>query len=108
VIKYVPGMSDQNLSKQTLDEVKRILWKRLDKKKFKAFVYGSRARGTARKFSDVDIGIEGPTKIDSLTLVELESDFEESDLPYVVELTDFNEVDKDFYRIARSKTISLN
>jgi type I restriction enzyme S subunit len=54
----------------------------------RVYVYGSRAKGTAHKFSDVDLAIESERPIDRQTLSELRNAFAESDLPYAVDVTD--------------------
>jgi len=52
-------------------------------------IFGSRAKGLSKPGSDVDLAImnEG---INSKTLLKLNNDFEESTLPYKVDLVDFN------------------
>lgn len=63
--------------------VESILSRRLPGRKVLAF--GSRAKGRARKHSDLDLAIVGPAP-DDLTLAELRLDFEESDLPFKVDV----------------------
>ena len=38
-------------------EIKKLIFQFLDSKKHKAFIFGSRAVGKAKKYSDYDIGI---------------------------------------------------
>lgn len=63
----------------------------------KIFLFGSRARGQARRGSDADIGIEF---LDDATFRKLKSKFdtfwEESIIPFRVELIHFDRVDMDF------------
>jgi len=40
-------------------EIKEIIFRFLDTKKYQVFIFGSRATGKAKKFSDYDIGIWG-------------------------------------------------
>lgn len=96
------------LDTKTVSEIKKIVFSYLDPKKDKIFIYGSRARGGDRKFSDVDIGIVSKRKLDTLTLSNIEEAFEESDIPYTVEVVDFNTVTSDFRRLALKKIIELN
>ena len=65
------------------------------------FLFGSRARNTLRKSSDIDIGFSGLsestfTRIRDLLLSELE----ESLIPYHVDLVNFDSVSCDFKAIA--------
>ena len=52
-------------------------------------LFGSRAKGIFHKGSDVDLAIDGGS-VTQKTLRKIKSDFEESDLPYRVDLLDFN------------------
>lgn len=67
------------------------------------YLYGSRARGSAQPFSDIDLYIEGPVREDELT--ELRAQFEESNLPMKVDLTYdlsptfLKQIQKDFVRL---------
>lgn len=63
---------------------KKILKSTLSKYPYHFYAYGSRVKGTARKYSDLDICYQ--EKIPSYVLVEIEKDLEESDLPFIVEL----------------------
>ena len=52
-------------------------------------IFGSRANGTSKPGSDIDLAIMNKG-INSKTLLKLKSDFEESSLPYKVDLVDFH------------------
>jgi predicted nucleotidyltransferase len=52
------------------------------------YVYGSRSRGNAHKFSDVDLAIESEQPLDDNLIPLLRNAFAESNLPYVVDITD--------------------
>ncbi len=61
------------------------------------WVFGSRAKGTARTFSDLDLMIDNNHQPLPLTLLtQLLDDFEESDLPYKVDVVDWNSISDDF------------
>lgn len=96
------------LDAQTVNAVKKILFQFLDSQKDKAFVFGSWAIGNARTLSDIDIGIQSRRSIPDDTFSDLEEAFEESDLPYVVEVVNFNTVSDKFKAIACQKIIYLN
>ena len=56
----------------------------LAKYPYKFYAYGSRVKGTARKFSDLDLCYQ--ENIPSYKVVEIEGKLEESDLPFRIEL----------------------
>lgn len=86
--------------------IKKIVYSILDPKLYSVFIFGSRATGTDQKFSDIDIGIEGQVLHANVRL-EIEEAFEESDLPYNVEIVDFSRVRKNFREVAKQKIIPL-
>jgi len=87
--------------------IKQIVNQYIDPKKNKAFIFGSRAKQNNIRFSDYDLGLSGQ-EIDSETYFELQAAFEESNLPYKVDIVDFNKVSKKFQDIAEEKIIPLN
>ena len=86
-----------DLKKELLDKVKQIL--NANVPQYKALMFGSRIYGTARKFSDIDIALIGPEKIDWREIENLKDVFAESDLPMIVDIVDFNSVSKSFKMI---------
>ncbi len=99
-----------------IDIVKQIVLKHIPKDNFAVFLFGSRAVGNAKPLSDIDIGILGLEPLPTIIKVDLESDLEESIVPYKIDLIDFYQVDKDFKKEALNtiqiwncpKNISLN
>ena len=63
---------------------------------YKVFVFGSRVRNSHRKYSDIDLGIWGKKPVSHKIMGKLESELEESDLPYRVDVVDFTVVDDQF------------
>ena len=88
------------LDATTIEMIKKILFKYLDFKKDKAFIFGSRATGNTRKFSDIDIGVRSEREIDTLLLSDIEEAFEESNIPYTVDVVDFSQVRDKFKQFA--------
>jgi len=68
-------------------DIEQTLKKHLRKKHASAFLFGSFVRGA--HFHDLDVGIMGA---DTETLTALRDDFEESTLPYHVDVVDFSKV----------------
>ena len=96
------------LDKKFTNEMKKIVFRYLDSRKDKVFIFGSRALGDNRKFSDVDLGIISKRKIPYMLISDLEEALEESDIPYKVEIVDFSTVSKRFKNLALKKIVSLN
>ena len=77
------------LSDKEFDEMTAIFGK--FKNLEKVILYGSRAKGNYKKFSDVDITLEG----DNLTLADLfqiQDLLYESDLPYMFDVSIFSSI----------------
>lgn len=96
------------LDKINEKKVKETILRFIDPNKYKAFIFGSRASGSAREFSDLDIGIKGENPVPGNLIVELKGAFEESDLPFRVDVVDFSFIPDNFAQIASHNTIPLN
>lgn len=73
----------------------------------KAWAFGSRVLGTAKKFSDLDLAIEDKKELSIDTLGELRYAFEESDLPISVDLLDMRTVRMPFRQIVEGQRVPL-
>jgi len=62
----------------------------------RVFVFGSRARGGARKYSDLDLALAWSRPLGLELLGQLAEALSESDLPYKVDLVDLATVDPAF------------
>lgn len=60
------------------------------------FVFGSRATGRARKFSDLDLALVPEQALDWRVLARLREDFEESDLSITVDVIDWTQAGAEF------------
>jgi len=87
--------------------IKEIIFKFLDPKEYRVFIFGSRATGRAEKYSDYDVGILGKKPVPSVTKVLIEEALEESDLPYKVDIVDFSEIPEKFKEVALEKIKKL-
>ncbi|MBO1926483.1 nucleotidyltransferase domain-containing protein [Thiomicrorhabdus sp. 6S2-11] len=63
------------------------------------WVFGSRAKGRATYQSDLDLAIECQSLLDSKIISRLKYEFEESKLPFMVDIVDFNSVSDSFREI---------
>ena len=59
-----------------------------------ALIFGSRADGTNKESSDVDIAIKCPAS-DTTTIGKLLVDFEESSLPFFFDVVDYNKTENE-------------
>jgi predicted nucleotidyltransferase len=94
------------LTQKQLKIIKEIVFARLDPKRYFVFIFGSRSTGTSEKFSDIDIGIEGPG-LPVETKIDIEDAFEASELPYRVDVVDFSTVSSKFKQVAKQSIITL-
>jgi predicted nucleotidyltransferase len=72
---------------------------------YRIFLFGSRAEGTARERSDIDIGIEGPCPVPHEALALIQEELEEAPTLYSVDIVDFSRVPEKFRRIARRRQL---
>ena len=61
-----------------------VLKQILSKHPYRFYAYGSRVKGTARKFSDLDLCFQ--EEIPREIIYQIKDELEESDLPFLVEL----------------------
>ena len=73
----------------------------------KAWAFGSRVNGTARKFSDLDIALDADGEMDLRTMAELRHAFQESDLPMSVDLIDLATVTPAFRKRIAKERVAL-
>lgn len=59
------------------------------------FIFGSRATGRAKKYSDVDIAIKSEQITDKIKSL-IEMDLENSTIPYEVDIVDLNSISEQF------------
>jgi len=73
-----------------------------------AWVFGSRATGRARKYSDLDVAIDAGRALSFDELAALRESFSDSDLPYRVDIVDWQTADERFRRIVTADRVPLN
>ena len=75
-------------------------------KEYKLYIFGSRVNGNARKYSDIDIAIESD-KLTPAIKSQIELDFENSTLPYEVDVIDLNNFSNDFKNLIKNTLIEI-
>lgn len=86
----------------------KILTEILKDYPYEFFVHGSRVRGDFSPLSDLDIMIKAKKAIPQSIKEELSYKFDNSLLPYVVNLSDFNTMDERFYDLIKDNLTKLN
>jgi predicted nucleotidyltransferase len=88
-----------------LEIVREILRRHLPGREVWAF--GSRVKGKARTFSDLDLAVLGDQPLALSTRADLAEDFSESDLPYKVDIVDWATTSERFREIIRAEYLVL-
>ncbi len=86
-----------DLSPNHLRTVQQILAEHVPACEVRAF--GSRVTQSAKKYSDLDLAVVGVTALDRNTLARLKEAFEDSDLPILVDVLDWQEISPSFREI---------
>lgn len=66
------------------------------------WAFGSRAGGTPKPFSDLDLVIVGPEPLSLAARADLSHAFSESDLPWKVDLVDWHSISPAFKKIIQT------
>ena len=73
----------------------------------KVHVFGSRARGPAKAWSDLDLVLEAPAPLSLELFATLAEAFEESELPWKVDIVDRKAVSDGFGRLIDQSKVAL-
>ncbi len=84
-----------DLSDDQLSLVKQILFTHLNDEA-EVYVFGSRAKNTARKYSDLDLLLKAASPLDYGSMGLLEEAFSDSDLPFKTDLLDWHRISEEF------------
>ena len=90
-----------NVSPEHLETIKKILAAYVGGCEVRAF--GSRINGTARDHSDLDLAVVASDKMERRAKMLLKEAFEESDLPFRVDVVDYNAISDEFRATIDSK-----
>ncbi|MFC0308766.1 nucleotidyltransferase family protein [Gallibacterium trehalosifermentans] len=94
-----------DIQPQHLAIVKQILQDFLPEYEVRAF--GSRVKGTASQFSDLDLVIMSDTPLSLRRLCDVENAFSDSDLPYTVDVVDWAATSAEFQKIIAQKYVVI-
>jgi len=86
-----------DLTPEQLETVRRIAAEHLPDATLLAF--GSRVRGTARPYSDLDLAIMATGPLPIACIEAVKDAFSESDLPFSVDVVDYRAVSDAFRRV---------
>ena len=81
------------------DQHWKIVQEILNKYPYTFYAYGSRVKGTQKRFSDLDLCFIEP--IPWNIRAHIDEDFEESDLPFKVDVIDWNLMASDFQELIK-------
>ncbi len=73
----------------------------------RVWVFGSRATWATKDSSDLDLALEGDGEIPARSLSALEAAFEDSDLPYAVDVVDTRRIGERFREIVAEQRVAL-
>ncbi len=97
---------DIDISPRHLELIKRILRKNLPVSA-QVWAFGSRVKATAKPYSDLDLAIDAHEPLSLTILAKLSDDFEESILPYKVDIIDWQTVDKAFKQYIQADRVQI-
>jgi uncharacterized protein len=73
----------------------------------KAWVFGSRVTGRARRYSDLDLAIDAGRRLTLDEMARLSEAFSDSDLPYRVDFIDWQEINHNWRQSIASERMAL-
>lgn len=88
-----------------LETVREILRKHVPSRRVVAF--GSRTTGRSKPFSDLDLAIQGDFPVPTAILAALADDFDESSLPFKVDIVDWATTEQSFRDIIARDAVTL-
>ena len=83
-----------------------IIQQILTKYPYRFFAYGSRVKGKAEKYSDLDLCYQEEIPLNILSRIS--EDFEESDLPFKVDLVAWKWMSPEFQNLIEKDLIAIN
>lgn len=95
-----------NITAQELKTIKKILKKHIPSSA-EFYIFGSRADNSARANSDLDLLIKDKIQIPGHIMEYLKEEFEESNIPFKVDVIDSHRISEDFRKKILNKAIKI-
>lgn len=92
-----------DIARHELEIARDILRKRVPG--YEVWAFGSRVKGTSRRFSDLDLAVISDTPMGCALAGDLQEDFSESDLPFRVDIVDWAATSNAFRQIIEERKI---
>ena len=73
----------------------------------RVWAFGSRVQGRAKRFSDLDLAVEGEAALEWQQLFALKDAFSESDLPITVDVLDLRSISPEFRLLVERERVAL-
>ena len=89
-------------------EVRQIAMEVLGNQQVDLYLFGSWAKGTPAVYSDIDIAVGSPVPLPPGIFARLRERFEESHIPYRVDVVDLNSVAPEFREKVKQQGVSWN
>lgn len=96
-----------NLEERYLDRIKNIINSIILDDNLEIYVFGSRATGKARQYSDVDIALKLNEKIDTNKISKINIELENTTIPYEVDVIDLNSISDSFKKCIEKDLIKV-
>ena len=96
------------LSQEELDNIRVVLRAYFPSSDYEVLAFGSRVRGATRKNSDLDLALRGPHPVPPGLIPQALGAFEESSLPYRINLVDLHAVSDAFRKIIETTGVVLS
>ncbi len=96
-----------SVEEKYLKELREIVIANVDVSKWQPVVFGSRINGASRRYSDIDLGFKGSSPMPISMIAKLWNAFDDSDIPYVVDIVEISLVNKEFLKEALSEMENL-
>src|SRR3989338_4210993 len=99
-MKKVQGLSQEQISK-----ILKCIY--LHAPHIKIFAFGSRVKGTARKYSDFDLALDAGHPLDLSVLIKIKNTLSETDLPMVIDVVDYCSLSPEFKALVDAQKLKL-
>lgn len=93
------------LDEAQLGVIKKIL--KNEAPELTVWAFGSRVKGTAKPFSDLDLALIGNEKLDWQRIESLKDNFSASTLPFSVDIVDWHTITKDFQALITENHVEI-